>query len=146
MKPQINASLGQLLADYQVLYQKFRNYHWNVRGEMFFGLHAKFEELYLDAAEKVDVLAELISSNGQRPPSTLAEQLKLARLKEDATTPAATDMVRNIVIDLEQLNDWLRQASLDASAAKDVKTVNVLDGFADGQEKTAWMLRAFLGK
>ena len=34
--------LNTLLADYQVHYQKLRNYHWNVRGPMFFELHLKF--------------------------------------------------------------------------------------------------------
>ncbi len=36
-------ALNTLLADYQVLYQRLRNYHWNVKGPLFFGLHVKFE-------------------------------------------------------------------------------------------------------
>ena len=50
--------LAQLLADYQVFYTNLRGLHWNVKGNRFFGLHAKYEELYNDAAEKVDEIAE----------------------------------------------------------------------------------------
>ena len=37
-----------------------RNFHWNVKGHGFFVLHSKYEELYNDAAEKVDEVAERI--------------------------------------------------------------------------------------
>ena len=137
-------SLNALLADYQVLYQKLRSYHWNVSGPMFFALHAKFEELYVDAAGKVDEIAERVLALGGRPFSTLKDQLEAARLHEDAGTPGAQDMVRNVQKDLERLNSSLRAASQEASQAGDTATVNQLDGYADGQEKTLWMLRAFL--
>ena len=64
--------LNILLSDHQVLYQKLRNYHWNVKGPLFFGLHQKFEEMYLTAAETVDALAERIVALGDAPVSTLA--------------------------------------------------------------------------
>lgn len=137
--------LNALLADYQVLYQKLRNYHWNVTGPMFFGLHARFEELYRDASDKVDELAERVVALGERPASTLKEQLAQARLAEDPTVPAAHDMVRNVHADLESLTSALRTSARRASDEDDVATANLLEGFADGQEKTAWMLRAFLG-
>src|SRR6185436_2799000 len=102
--PQLDKDIGTLLADYQVLYMKLRAYHWTVTGPLFFGLHAKFEELYDDAAEKVDALAERLAARGSRPPLTLKEQLGLARLKEEAGQPSANDMVRNIAADLGTLN------------------------------------------
>ena len=36
--------LNELLANYQIYYQNLRGFHWNVRGNRFFVLHAKFEE------------------------------------------------------------------------------------------------------
>ena len=139
----LDADLATLLADYLVLYQKLRGYHWTVSGPLFFGLHAKFEELYLDAAEKVDALAERLAARGARPPVTLKEALALARLKEDAGRPGATDMVRSVSADLESLARSLRATAGAASDAGDTASVNLLDGYADGQEKTLWMLRAF---
>ena len=60
------ASLKQLLADFQVHYMNLRGFHWNIKGRGFFVLHAKFEELYNDAAEKVDQIAERIFSEMHR--------------------------------------------------------------------------------
>jgi len=36
--------LNDLLANYQVYYSNIRGFHWNVKGEKFFELHAKFED------------------------------------------------------------------------------------------------------
>lgn len=141
---QLDQDLARLLADYQVLYAKLRAYHWTVTGPFFFGLHAKFEELYDDAATKVDALAERLAARGARPPLTLADQLALARLREDGGRPGASEMVRNVAADLEALNTSLRALERVAATSGDAATQNLAQGFADGQEKTIWMLRAFL--
>ncbi|MDF1799368.1 MAG: DNA starvation/stationary phase protection protein [Planctomycetota bacterium] len=145
MQNALDKNLALLLADYQVLYQKLRNYHWNVKGPLFFSLHAKFEELYLITAERVDGLAERLAARGQRPPSTLAEHLQLARLAEDPEVPSAEGMVGRLVADLDVLVDHLREAVKVADQDGDSAAVNLLDGFADAEEQVSWMLRAFLG-
>ncbi len=145
MKEQVlDKELATLLADYQILYMKLRGYHWTVTGPLFFGLHAKFEELYDEAALKVDTVAERLAARGVRPPVTLKEQLALARLREDGGQPSANDMVRNVASDLEALNTSLRALEQAAAKAGDAATQNLAQGYADGQEKTIWMLRAFL--
>ncbi|MCC6672427.1 MAG: DNA starvation/stationary phase protection protein [Planctomycetes bacterium] len=143
-KPEVLGALNQLLADHQVLYQKLRGFHWNVQGQLFFTLHGKFEELYDEMAERVDALAERIVTLGGKPLATLKAQLEKARLSEDAGTYAAPDMVRHVVADLEKVDQWLRSVAAMASEAQDPATANLLEGFADGQEKTVWMLKAFL--
>jgi starvation-inducible DNA-binding protein len=141
---EIANDLNLLLADYQVHYQKLRNYHWNVRGPMFFELHLKFEELYTGANVKVDDIAERVLALGVRPLSTLKEQLGAATLQEDATVPDAPTMVKNTLADLEVLNGRLRSLVQQSADAGDVGTANLLEPMADEQEKTAWMLKAFL--
>ena len=42
------AELNNLLASYQILYMNVRGFHWNIRGNQFFELHLKFEEIYND--------------------------------------------------------------------------------------------------
>jgi len=138
-------SLNHLLANYQVHYQKLRNYHWNVRGPMFFELHIKFEEMYTAAALKVDELAERVLALGVKPLSTLKDQLAAASLKEDHGDPDAKAMVANTLADLDTLNKELRAAVKQAAAGDDDATVNLLQPFADEQEKTGWMLKAWLG-
>lgn len=44
-KQLVNA-LNNLLSDYQIFYMNTRGLHWNIKGEKFFELHLKFEELY----------------------------------------------------------------------------------------------------
>ncbi|HOH54849.1 MAG TPA: ferritin-like domain-containing protein, partial [Paludibacteraceae bacterium] len=60
-------ALQQLLADYQIFYTNLRGFHWNLKGKDFFINHAKFEELYDNAAEKVDEIAERILMLGGTP-------------------------------------------------------------------------------
>ena len=54
------SALHQLLADFQVHYTNLRGFHWDIKGHGFFVLHSKFEDMYNDAAEKVDEIAERI--------------------------------------------------------------------------------------
>ena len=42
------SKLNILLAHYSLFYQNTRGYHWNIKGNKFFELHLKFEELYND--------------------------------------------------------------------------------------------------
>ena len=51
--------LNVLLANYMLFYQNTRGLHWNIKGEKFFELHLKFEELYTNLLLKVDELASL---------------------------------------------------------------------------------------
>ena len=55
-------SLQQLLADYQVFYANLRGFHWNIKGHGFFVLHSKFEELYNNAAKKLEASRKSIRS------------------------------------------------------------------------------------
>ena len=72
-------ALQQLLADYQVFYTNLRGFHWNIKGHGFFVLHSKFEDMYNDAAEKVDELAERILMLGGVPVNKFSEYLKVAK-------------------------------------------------------------------
>jgi len=144
MNQPIVKELNGLLADYAVLYQKLRGYHWRVTGPAFFQLHEKFGELYEEAAGRADELAERVRALGGQPLSTLRELAAAARLAEDGATSEAAQMVRALAADYRALNGRLRAAAARAAEAGDTATVNLLEEFADGQEKTAWMLSAWL--
>ena len=141
----LDQALRMLQSDYAVFYQKLRTYHWTVRGERFFHLHELFEKLYQEAAETQDGFAERLVALGSQPARTLKEQLTTARLKEDSTTPDASTMMRNVLSDLTLLTQWLRELARQAGQVSDIATLNLADGIADQNEKTAWMLRAAIG-
>lgn len=67
--------LNNLLANYQVFYRNARGFHWNITGEKFFELHAKFEELYNNLLVKVGEVAERILALGQAPLHTFSEYI-----------------------------------------------------------------------
>lgn len=142
-KTEIVSSLNQLLADYSVLYQKLRGYHWNVTGPQFFTLHQQFEVLYLATAVRVDDLAERVLTLGGHPHGTMQEMLSNARLEEQPVSHA-NDMVANIVADYDRLDGWLKALSAVAGDAHDTGTVSLVDELTTVQQKEAWMLRAFL--
>ena len=90
-------SLQQLLADFQVYYTNLRGFHWNIKGHGFFVLHSKFEDLYNDAAEKVDELAERVLMLGGTPANKFSEYLKVAKVKEVDGVSNADEALNNIL-------------------------------------------------
>ena len=59
-----------------------RGFHWNIKGNKFFELHAKFEELYNDLLNKVDEIAERILTLGAQPIHSYSAYLEHAEIKE----------------------------------------------------------------
>ncbi len=135
--------LNGLVADFTVFYQKLRHYHWNVKGEQFFMLHAKFEEMYTGVGDTIDALAERIVGLGGTPVHTLGRILDETSLNEDPELPAADQMVARTASDVETLLRNIKAAIAAAEAANDRTTVNLLDGISDGLEGHLWMLRAW---
>ena len=95
--------LNELLANYQIYYQNLRGFHWNVRGNRFFVLHAKFEELYNDAIEKVDEIAERILTLGGVPLHSYAAYTKVATLKAKENVTDGDACLRAVVEDVQVL-------------------------------------------
>ena len=137
-------SLNQLLIDYQVHYQNLRLFHWNVKGPFFFVLHDKFEELYLEAAEKIDEVAERILALGGTPKASLSS------ITSNATIPAAdelidaNDMVKAILVANQTLVAEVNTVLAEATAEDDEGTLDIFTGYIRELEKQNWMLRSFL--
>ncbi len=74
--------LNELLANYSIFYQNTRGYHWNIKGEKFFELHVKFEELYNDLILKIDEVAERILTLGHTPNHNYSDYKTLSKIKE----------------------------------------------------------------
>lgn len=135
-------ALNKLLADHAVHYQRLRNFHWNVKGPLFYTLHQTFEDMYTQAALNVDSIAERILALGERPYSTYEEFLVHADFEERADHPKAKEMVKIIINDLDKLID--QENEYHELAEGDEATVNLLDDLIDMQEQDRWMLKAFL--
>lgn len=140
---QIVEKLNLLIADFTVFYQKLRHYHWNVKGEQFFMLHEKFEEVYTEVGDVIDELAERVVGLEGTPLHTLGHMLEATSLKEDEELPAPAKMVERTVADIGALNTTLLEAIEMGEEAGDRTTVNLLDEIHDGLEAHLWMLAAW---
>ena len=139
--------LNELLANYHIHYQKLRDCHWNVKGKSFFTLHVKFEELYTNAVESIDELAERILTLGKSPLSTYQEYINVSRIKEIETI-GKDDMtlVNAILEDFSTLIELEREIMESTSEGGDDGTNDMINRFMQFKEKNTWMLRAFCGK
>ena len=84
--------LNALLAHYQVLYMNTRGYHWNIKGQQFFELHEKFEEIYVDLQTKIDELAERILTIGSTPDHSFSQYLNKSSIQEHQNSQLVCNM------------------------------------------------------
>jgi starvation-inducible DNA-binding protein len=135
--------LNRQIANFSVLYVKLHHYHWYVKGASFYTLHAKFEELYNEAAGYVDELAERLLALNGRPVSRMADYLKLATVKEASGTEDADAMVLAIADDFRKIAAELDEGIRAAEREGDTATADLLTGIRTILDKHAWMLSAF---
>lgn len=136
--------LSRLLADSYTLYLKTHNYHWNVTGPMFQTLHTMFEVHYTELAVAVDDIAERIRALGSKAPGSYSEFAKLSTVKEETGTPAAQDMIKNLVTAHECVIKTAREVFAIAEKSDDEVSCDLLTQRMQIHEKTAWMLRSLL--
>ncbi|CAL2084344.1 Dps family protein [Tenacibaculum dicentrarchi] len=142
---QLVTELNTLLANFQVYYQNVRGLHWNIKGKNFFELHVKFEELYTDAQEKVDLIAERILTLQGTPLHTFDDYIKLATVsigKDISNDEKAVALVADSLSELLKIERAILAISDDAN---DEGTNSMMSDFIAEQEKTMWMLNAWLG-
>ena len=137
--------LNELLANYQIFYMNVRGYHWNVKGPNFFELHEKFEEFYTDLLVKVDEVAERILTLGHKPVHAYSDYTTLSRIQEDKDVHDGEACVRGVLAGFQTLIEFQREILSVASDADDEGTASQISDYIREQEKTVWMLGAYLG-
>jgi len=141
---EIVVGLNTLLANYQVFYNKLRNFHWNIEGPEFFELHEEFENEYNTVKENIDTVAERIRVFGVKSNFSLKKTLELSKIKEQEKNISALEMVREVLHDYEILHDSMLDAVNAALETGDVVTENMLTEFMTALEKRHWMFTAYL--
>lgn len=144
LSKELASDLNHLLANYQVLYMNTRGYHWNIKGEKFFELHLKFEELYNNFQLKIDEIAERILTLGYTPLHSYTDYLKHSKIKEKTGVHAGKDCVKDI-LDAFKTLILLERKLLELSAkAEDEGTNALMSDYIREQEKLVWMYSSFL--
>ena len=140
------SDLNDLLANYQIFYMNVRGYHWNIKGDKFFELHAKFEELYDDLLLKIDAIAERILTLGFQPVHSYSDYVKLSQISEQKNVSDGTQCVEGILDGFLVLLEKQRKLLDDSDEANDEGTNALMSDYITEQEKLAWMYRSFLGR
>ncbi|WP_290798384.1 Dps family protein [Flavihumibacter sp. UBA7668] len=140
----LSGRLNTLLANYSIFYQNTRGYHWNIRGEKFFELHVKFEELYNDLLLKIDEIAERILTLGYSPAHNYSDYHTMATIKESKEVADGMKAVENILQSFQTIIGLQRELLKISEDANDEGTNALMSDYIRAQEKLVWMYSAFL--
>jgi starvation-inducible DNA-binding protein len=138
--------LNVLLANYSLFYQNARGYHWNIKGEKFFELHVKFEELYNDLLLKIDEVAERILTLGHAPDHNYSDYKKTSKINESTEVSDGIRAVEDILSSLKTIITLQRELLSLSADAGDEGTNALMSDYIRLQEKLVWMYSAFLNK
>jgi starvation-inducible DNA-binding protein len=133
---QLAEKLNELLANYSIFYQNTRGYHWNIKGEKFFELHEKFEELYNGLLLKIDEVAERILTLGHTPQHNYT----------DYRLTSKVEAVEDILASFQTIIILQRELLTLSSDADDEGTNALMSDYIRAQEKLVWMYTSFLKK
>lgn len=143
---QLAEKLNILLANYSVFYQNTRGYHWNIKGQKFFELHLKFEELYNDLFIKIDEVAERILTLGYSPDHRYSIYMKNSGIRESTQVSDGFKAVGDILNSFKTIITLQREILLLSEDADDEGTNALMSDYIRAQEKLVWMYTSFLGK
>ena len=141
---QLAEKLNLLLADLSVFYMNTRGYHWNIKGDKFFELHVKFEELYNDLVLKIDEVAERILTLGKTPIHAYSEYFKISEIKEKQHVSDGKQAVEEILNSFKVVIIKEREILDLASEAGDEGSNALMSDYIRAQEKLVWMYSAYL--
>lgn len=138
--------LNDLLANYHMFYMNVRGFHWNIKGDDFFTLHVKFEELYDDLVLKIDEIAERIVTLTGTPLHTYADFIEISDVKAhknvtngNEAVAAILDVFKTILVKQREILDMSDEAGDEGTNA-------MMSDYISEQEKTVWMYSAYLNK
>lgn len=139
-------ALNDLLANYAILYQNTRGYHWNIQGDKFFELHLKFQELYNDLFIKIDEIAERILTLGYAPEHKYSNYLKGAKITESNEVSNGIKAIHEILDGFAILLSKERHILRLSGEIDDEGTNAQMSDYIREQEKLVWMYSAYINQ
>lgn len=137
--------LNVLLSTYQVFYMNARGFHWNIKGEKFFELHLKFEELYTDLLVKIDEVAERILTLGTTPLHTYNDYGRESLVKPASNVSNGKEAVSSVLDAFRSILILEREILNISDEAGDEGTNALMSDYIREKEKLVWMYSAYLG-
>ena len=138
--------LNTLLANYQLFYINVRGFHWNIAGDKFFELHAKFEEIYTDSLVKIDEIAERILTLGHIPLHSFTAYVNSSQIKEVTNVSDGSAAMGEVLGGMQTLISIERDLLSVAAEAGGEGTSALMSDYIREEEKQVWMYSAYLNK
>lgn len=142
---ELATKLNELLANFSIYYMNVRGFHWNIKGEKFFELHLKFEEIYNDLQLKIDEIAERILTLGHTPAHAYSTYDAMSQIREVKDVMDGRQAMAHILEGLSVLITRERAILAMAAEIGDEGTNAMMSDYIREQEKTVWMLNAWMG-
>ncbi len=138
-------ALKVALADSYALYIKTQNYHWNVTGPQFNGLHLMFENQYTDLAAAIDTIAERIRALGEKAPGSFKRYTAVTNISDGDENNSSQAMLEDLYKSQQIIGKTLSAALEKAETANDQVTIDLMTQRLAVHEKNAWMLKSTIG-
>ena len=142
----VTDALKRALADTYLLLVKTHNYHWNVEGPGFRGLHLLFEEQYNELFPATDLIAERIRALGEKAPASPSEFSKLSKIKEGDNELDSDAMLADLYASNMQAVETYKKLFEVSEKAGDGASNDLSNQRRAAHEKAAWMIKASLPK
>lgn len=125
-------------------YTKAHGFHANVVGPDFTEFHMLFGEIYEDAQDAIDDVAEHIRAIEGIAPFALARIAELGSIEDSNEAPKAMKMVEELLADSQIVCDHIEECHDIATEYKKYGLINFLEGRLDIHAKLMWKLRSTL--
>lgn len=143
---ELGDKLNELLANYSIFYQNTRGYHWNIKGDDFFELHMKFEELYTDLLVKIDEVAERILTLGHSPNHRYSGYIEKSEIAESNHVSDGKTAVREILEAFKAIIRLQRDILKLSDEVGDEGTNALMSDYIREQEKEVWMYSSYVNE
>lgn len=137
--------LRDLLGDVVTFKFIAHGFHWNVRGINFQQYHEFFGEIYEDADDSIDPIAENIRKLNFDAPFKLTDFIESAPELEITDSTDPLEMCRTLYQANEDVRECIVKALAVADELEEQGIVNFLAERQDQHSKWQWQLRAIVG-
>ena len=137
-------AMKRLFATNFQYYVKAQGFHVNVVGPDFTEFHQLFSEIYEDAQDNVDTIAEQIRAIEGLAPFSMKRISELGSIKDTNERPNALLMTKELLADTQIVVDHYEECHDIAEKLKVYGLINFLEGRMDHHAKLMWKLRSTL--
>ena len=125
-------------------YLKSHMFHWNVEGPDFGELHGFFSQIYEDAFDAVDPIAEFIRTTEEYAPGSLGRFQELTQIQDQTKVPRARLMLEELLADTQTMKDLSKQVfDVSTQEGRDDVANFAADRLAQ-HGKYMWQLKSYL--